>query len=97
MTERALELERQRRAHLANMRQELLAPVTALVGYGEMLIEKARGLELEDIGPDLQRILISAEELLELVDRLLGVDGMAGGRSGADLERAPSQAPARSA
>ena len=49
MTERALEQERQRRARLANMR-ELLAPVTALVGYSELLIEKARGLELEDIG-----------------------------------------------
>ena len=46
-----------------------------------MLIEKARGLELEDIGPDLRRILISAKELLELVDRLLGVDGAAGRRS----------------
>jgi signal transduction histidine kinase len=52
MAERALEQERQRRARLANMRHELLAPVTALVGYGEMLIEKARGLEREDIGPD---------------------------------------------
>ena len=78
MTERALEQERQRRARLANMRHELLAPVTALVGYSELLIEKARGLELEDIGPDLQRILISAQELLELIDRLLGVDGAAG-------------------
>jgi signal transduction histidine kinase len=85
MTEGALEPERQRRARLANMRQELLAPVTALVGYGEMLIEKARGLKLEDIGPDLQRILISAQELLELVDRLLDVDGVAGHRTGADL------------
>ena len=85
MTEGALELERQRRARLANVRQELLAPVTALVGYGEMLIEKARGLELEDIGPDLRRILISAKELLELVDRLLGVDSAAGRRSGAGL------------
>ena len=43
------------------MRHELLAPVTALVGYSVLLIEKARGLELEDIGPDLQRILISAQ------------------------------------
>ena len=40
MTERALEQERQRRARLANMRHELLAPVTALVGYSELLIEK---------------------------------------------------------
>ena len=29
--------DRERRARLANMRQELLAPVTALVGYGELL------------------------------------------------------------
>jgi hypothetical protein len=42
-----------------------------------MLIEKARGLEIEDLRPDLQRILISAQELLELVDRLLDVDGVA--------------------
>ena len=85
MTERALEQERQRRARLANMRHELLAPVTALVGYSELLIEKARGLELEDIGADLQRILISAQELLELIDRLLGVDGAAGHPSGVDF------------
>jgi len=85
MTERTSEGERQRRARLANMRQELLAPVTALVGYGEMLIEKARALELDDIGPDLQRILSSGQELLELVERLLDVDGMAGSQSGTDL------------
>jgi adenylate cyclase len=85
MTEGALEQERQRRARLANMRHELLAPVTALVGYSELLIEKARGLELEDIGGDLQRILISAQELLELIDGLLGVDGAAGHPSGVDF------------
>ena len=67
------------------MRQELLAPVTALVGYGEMLLEKARALELEDLGPDLQRILSSAQELLELMDRQLDVTGVAGSQSGADL------------
>src|SRR4029450_11998996 len=43
------------------------------------------GLELEDIGPDLQRILISAQELLELIDRLLGGDGAAGHPSGVDF------------
>ena len=67
------------------MRQELLAPVTALVGYGEMLLEKARALELRDIGQDLQRILSSAQELLELMDRQLDVTGVAGSQSGADL------------
>jgi class 3 adenylate cyclase/CheY-like chemotaxis protein len=85
MTEHALDRERQRRAGLANMRQELLAPVTALVGYGEILVEKARDLALQAIGPDLRCILLSAQDLLELVDRLLGADAMAEPQSGADL------------
>jgi class 3 adenylate cyclase len=50
-----------------------------------MLIEEARGLEFEAIGPDLQRILSSAQELFELVDRLLDVSGVASRRSRADL------------
>jgi adenylate cyclase len=86
MPERSPERQRLRRAVLANMRQELLAPVTALVGYGEMLIEKTRGRGLEDIGADLQRIVSSARELLELTDRLLDGSGAAGRRSGVDLD-----------
>ena len=46
MTEPAADADRERRARLANMRQELLAPVTALVGYGELLTEEAERLEL---------------------------------------------------
>jgi adenylate cyclase len=91
MPERSLERQRQRRAVLANMRQELLAPVTALVGYGEMLLEKTRGRELEDIDPDLQRILSSARELLALTDRLFDVSGIAGRQSGADLDELQAQ------
>jgi adenylate cyclase len=91
MPERSLERRRQRRAILANMRQELLAPVTALVGYGELLLEKTRGGELEDIDPDLQRILSSARELLELTDRLFDVSGVAGRRPGADLDQLQAQ------
>jgi class 3 adenylate cyclase len=91
MPERSLERQRQRRAVLANMRQELLAPVTALVGYGEMLLEKTRGRKLKDLGPDLQRILSSARELLQLTDRLLDVSGVAGARSGAALDELQAQ------
>jgi adenylate cyclase len=62
---------RERRARLANMRQELLAPVTALVGYGELLSEEAERLELVDLAPDVRRILTAAQDLLGLVNRLL--------------------------
>ena len=85
MPERSCELERERRARLANLRQELLAPVTALVGYGELLVDQARRLELGAVHADLGRILASAQDLLQLVDRLLDLDGVAGPRAGADL------------
>lgn len=91
MTEHASEQERQRRARLANMRQELLAPVTALVGYGEMLMDKARGQGLEQVGVDLQRILSSARELLQLTDRLLDVSGTSGRQAGADVGELQAQ------
>ena len=67
------------------MRHELLAPVTALVGYGEMLVEEARRLELAPVLTDLEKILTSARDLLELVHRLLDVGSIAGRQSGADL------------
>jgi adenylate cyclase len=75
MTERFSKLERERRARLAGMRQELLAPVAALVGYGELLAEEAERLELADLTPDLERILTAAQDLLGLVNRLLDEAG----------------------
>ena len=53
------------------MRQELLAPATGLVGYGELLSEEAERLEIGDLAPDLKRILTAAKDLLELINRLL--------------------------
>ena len=85
VTEPARDAERERRARLANMRQELLAPVTALVGYGELLTEEA-GLELVDLAPDLERILTAAQDLLELVDRLLDEAAAPAQPSRADLD-----------
>jgi adenylate cyclase len=85
MAERGMEQERQRRARLANMRQELLAPVTAVVGYSEMLVEEAGRLELADILPDLERILTSARDLLDLVDRLLDVESDQERQTAADI------------
>ena len=85
MTEGFSKLERQRSARLANMRQELLAPVTALVGYGELLTEQAERLELADFAPDLERILSAAQDLLGLVNRLLDEAAAPARASRADL------------
>ena len=84
MTEPAAS-DRARRARVANMRQELLAPVTALVGYGELLTEEAERLELVDLAPDLERIMTAAQELLGLVNRLLDEAAAPAQESRADL------------
>ncbi|HSA79830.1 MAG TPA: adenylate/guanylate cyclase domain-containing protein [Geminicoccaceae bacterium] len=86
MTELAVIADRERRARLANMRQELLAPATALAGYGELLTEEADRLELGELAPDLKRILTAAHDLLELVNRLLDEASASDQPSRADLD-----------
>jgi CheY-like chemotaxis protein len=62
--------ERERRARLAHVRQELLAPVNAIAGYADILRDEAGRLGLEGMTPDLDRILAAGGVLLELVERL---------------------------
>jgi class 3 adenylate cyclase len=64
--------ERLKRARFSNMRQELLAPASAIMGYAEMLMEEARGQDIGDAAPDLERIATSSRDLLALIDRFLG-------------------------
>jgi class 3 adenylate cyclase len=65
------DFRRARQARLANLRQELLAPVSAILGYGEMLHEDAASNGPEDIVSDLERILTAARDLHAMMDRLL--------------------------
>ena len=53
------------------MRQELSVPVSAIVGYGEMLHEAAGKGGHDDMIPDLDRILAAARDLSAMVDELL--------------------------
>lgn len=62
---------RVQRVRLANLRQELLTPANALVGYSEILHEAAVERGLEDMLPDLERILSSSRLLFDSVQRLL--------------------------
>ena len=68
------DMERMRRVRLANVRQELTAPVTAIVGYGEILREAVCELGLVDILPDLDRMLGAARSLHAGVDHLLDLE-----------------------
>jgi len=65
------ETQRTRRARLANLRQELLAPVGAILGFGEMLHQDAMRNGPEESVADLARILTAARDLHAMVDRLL--------------------------
>ena len=68
------ETQRARRARLANLRQELLAPVSAILGFGEMLHQDAARNGPEEAVADLARILTAARDLHAMVDRLLDKD-----------------------
>jgi adenylate cyclase len=81
--------ERQRRARLANIRQELLAPVNAIAGYAAILSEEVLRLDLEGMAEDVGRIVAAAEALGTLVERLLdsgAVAEAAAGHDAADLQ-----------
>jgi adenylate cyclase len=90
MTEPA-HVGRERQARLANMRQELLAPVMALVGYGELLTEETERLELVNLAPDLERILTAAQDLLRQVNHLLDEAAAPAQASHAELEAVQSK------
>ena len=70
------ETEREWRAHIANMRQELLSPIAAIVGYAELLLEDAKRSTQTDYIDDVERIHTAAADLSDLLDKLLPADGV---------------------
>ena len=65
------ESQRAREARIANMRQEILAPIHSIVEIAEGILEKAEQLELSDAVASCNRIISSAQRLLESAERLL--------------------------
>ena len=65
------EARRIQRALLAHLRQEFLAPASAIVGYTEILIEDARKLSLDAYLPDLERIQSAGRSLHSLLQSVL--------------------------
>jgi len=60
-----------RRARLAVVRQSLVTPVRAILGYQEIIVEVAQRLQLDDILPTSNQVLDAAVALSGLVDRIL--------------------------
>src|SRR5436309_10801163 len=69
--EELLEAARIRRDFLAHMRHELRTPLNAIIGYGEMLLEDAADQGRRAFIPDLEKIRVSGQQLLALVNDIL--------------------------
>ncbi len=66
------------RIHLAQLREELLSPVNATLGYAELMRDEATRSERSDILRDANRILTAARVLASKVDKLVDVGQAAG-------------------
>lgn len=58
------------RARLSLVWQELATPVRAIVGYQEIIVEEGERLGLTDLAPYLDKVLVAARTLNDLVDGL---------------------------
>ena len=67
----------ERRARLVAVWQDLVTPVRAITGYQEIILEQRNRLGLDDVVPYLDRVLVSAELLNGLVDKLVDPAGPA--------------------
>jgi signal transduction histidine kinase len=65
---------------LATMSHELRTPLNAIIGYGEMLREEAQEGGHQALLPDLERILLSAQHLLILINDILDLSKVEAGR-----------------
>lgn len=59
------------RTRLSIVRQELLAPVGAIIGYATMLVEEVESSDLAYFRGDALRLKLAASSLYELVDKLI--------------------------
>src|SRR5213592_3655029 len=84
--EELLEAARIRRDFLAHMRHELRTPLNAIIGYGEMLLEDAAEQGRRAFIPDLEKIRVSGQQLLVLVNDILAPAKMRAGEAKLDLE-----------
>lgn len=65
---------------LANMSHELRTPLNAIIGYAELLKEDATDLGVDEMNPDLERIRLSGQMLLSLINDVLDLAKIESGR-----------------
>ncbi|MCE9615228.1 MAG: HAMP domain-containing protein [Lentisphaerae bacterium] len=78
--DRAESANRAKSTFLANMSHDLRTPLTAVIGYSELLEETARDQGLTQYVEDLRRIQVAANHLLTLLSDLLDLSRIEVGR-----------------
>ncbi len=71
---------------LANMSHELRTPLNAIIGYSELLMEEAEDQGNTDYLPDLKKIHIAGNHLLELISSILDLSKIEAGKVDLFLE-----------
>ncbi len=67
-------------AFLANMSHELRTPLNAIIGFTRIVRRKAEGLLPEKQTENLDKVLLSANQLLELINTILDIAKIEAGR-----------------
>lgn len=60
-----------KRAEIAQLRHDLRTPLNGVIGYGDLLVMQAEQLGIGPLVPDIQRLHVTATNVVEQIDRLL--------------------------
>lgn len=78
--EEALSASNAKSQFLTDMNHELRTPLTAIIGYSELLGEEAKEQQLLHFTTDLDKISVSAKQLLELINGMLDISKIEAGK-----------------
>ncbi len=84
--EQALEVARIKDSFLHIISHELRTPLNAVIGYTEILLEEDPALTLQQTRGDHEKIQVSANRLLELIDDLLDLAKIEAGKAAVAVE-----------
>ncbi len=74
------ELDRLKSAFLANVSHELKTPMSSIVGYTDLLLDKVDGPINEEQEKSLRKVALNSKHLLQLINGLLDISKMESGK-----------------
>ena len=84
--ERAEDANRAKSAFVANMSHEMRTPMSAIIGYSEILQEEAEELGVPSLTSDLRKIHTAGQHLLSLINEILDLSKLEAGKMLLNLE-----------